>query len=249
MAGKEQTKALATQQYVRGVRLLEAPRRFEGLVNLVVGQEEKKEEQHKGLVRRVPQIFTPEYLLGDLGPPIDRTRLSEPKSYLLAIVDRAGKYATVPNQEGVRNFLNTVGMAHLEGARFESPVDVWNGFRHNIALDVRSKLVEGGILLARKFVRYDPKWEVAAIQQLDLVDRVLQLFGVPLERIARRELYGFIDLFGERCKATIGLAEINGEVERARALQATYENLTAALHDPKPLRPVTVPREGNLRWS
>ena len=233
-----------------GAAVLKQPQKFKGLVALVVGKEENEVVlPQTDLARPVPQIFRPNYLLGDLGPPLNKESLSEPQRYLFAITRRAGQYASVPDQDGVNNFFMGIAQAYQEGAQFRPKVDVWKLFRRNIAFDIRTRIIEDGIALTRKIVRHDDEWEVHAPQQLALGERVLQLFGLSLKRVAAEELFSIVDLYLKRCSSAITLAHMQRNGTRANYLQANYDSMTADFKDPKPLRAVDSLSHGKFMWS
>ncbi len=251
MASTRNSRDLAVMHYTStgGAAVLKQSQRFEGIVALVVGKEAKELVLSPvDSARTVPQIFKPTYLLGNLGPRLNKDELSDPQKYLLSMTQRAGDYANVPDQIGVSNYFMAIARAYHEGAKLNPKLDVWTTFRHTIALDIRTKIVEGGVAFARKIVRHDPDWEVAAPQQMALTERVLQMFGLSIERVAQEELYSFVDLYGGRCSAAASLAETQGNEDRVRELRNTYRALTAALHDPKPLR-ASHHHKGTFTWS
>lgn len=247
--GKRSTRALVPISAVVDKALL-TQEKFEGVVALVVGQEVTREHPQQ-TAGTVPQLFKPEYLVAPL-PSFAFTnsmeaRRREPEAYLLQLVRRAGDYAKVPNSDGIRGYFVAVEGAHLEGLRFNPPVNVWEEFRPDIAWAIRRIIVDGGISMALKLLRYDSAWEVNAPRQMDLVNRVLQMFGVSISRVSPPELHQFVDSYADKCRAAIGMARMQNDHVRAGEIAAKYGNVTAALGDPKPL--VALPTRGRIDWG
>lgn len=236
--------------------------KFDGLVLKVVESERdygNTLDMPRGSQHVKRPLFLPNYVLGNLPSVTDKFTLNPFESELFTLVREAREYLKMPNKEGIWNFLATVYMANAIGLAGnpqtgEKPVNVWLKFRPDIGFAVRNHLIDDGIALVAKKIRYGTEPEQNARKQLDVVDIGAALFGIELggiipgRGIGREALFGVTKLFRDHCRISSDLALSDGKEQRASEIRAAYSSWTIAYGMPLPLHTLRL-GTGNITWK
>lgn len=213
----------------------------------------------RGSQRVKNPIFKPSYVLGSLPPVTDKFALSPFEREMLTPVREAIEYLKMPNVDGIWNFLATVYMANAIGLAGnpqtgEKPVNVWLRFRSDIGWAVRHHLIDDGIALVAKEIRYGKEPERDARKQLDIVDIGAALFGIELggitpgRGIGREALLEVTKLFRDYCRRSANLARSKGQGQRASEIEGAFSFWTLAYGMPLPLHTLRL-GTGNIAWK